>query len=415
AGKQVNLDVGGNLSLLTLQDRTDYQSHQSNSSWGISLCIPPICYGASSFSASLSRQDIDHNYQSAQGQTGIQAGQGGFNINVAQHTQLTGAAITSSAPASQNHLSTGSLGYSDLNNQQHTRASAENDSIGISFGLGAASLGSQLIDNAKNNLISNLGSGKGLPENLDQQSQTLSVISPAQITLTGKDKASQQAATELTARDAATANSTLSNSLTLQQAAELEEQLKRNAQNAQAAQVVGSILANVVGDIAASQRQAYLDAKSNKQNLEIQLAQETDPQKREHLQQQIAQQEQTLKAEQSRYEQWQDGSPAKIALHALAGYLQDRIAGGKGTAGALAGAANEALTPMVSKFIEDALLDDRTDLSKLSEEEQKSYKKNRDLQKKAYMEAAATVIGQITGGLAGGRDSAIVGGNVALN
>ncbi|NLR76983.1 hypothetical protein HF682_17605, partial [Leeia sp. IMCC25680] len=42
-------------------------------------------------------------------------------------------------------------------------------------------------------------------------------------------------------------------------------------------------------------------------------------------------------------------------------------------------------------------------------------KKNRDLQKKAYMEAAATVIGQITGGLAGGRDSAIVGGNVALN
>ncbi|NLR76986.1 hemagglutinin repeat-containing protein, partial [Leeia aquatica] len=42
AGKQVNLDVGGNLSLLTLQDRTDYQSHQSNSSWGISLCIPPI-------------------------------------------------------------------------------------------------------------------------------------------------------------------------------------------------------------------------------------------------------------------------------------------------------------------------------------------------------------------------------------
>jgi len=46
-GEQVTAEVSGNLLLESLQDRSTYQSKQSSSSVGVSLCIPPICDGVS--------------------------------------------------------------------------------------------------------------------------------------------------------------------------------------------------------------------------------------------------------------------------------------------------------------------------------------------------------------------------------
>jgi hypothetical protein len=44
-------------------------------------------------------------------QSGIQAGAGGYQLDVNGHTQLDGGAIASSAMHDRNFLSTGSLGY----------------------------------------------------------------------------------------------------------------------------------------------------------------------------------------------------------------------------------------------------------------------------------------------------------------
>jgi filamentous hemagglutinin len=99
AGDSVVFDVGGKLLIETLQDQSRYASKQSSSGFDLSLCIPPICIGAIVQSASFnaSSQKIKHAYQSAVGQSGIAAGDGGFDITVKGKTELVGAAITSRA------------------------------------------------------------------------------------------------------------------------------------------------------------------------------------------------------------------------------------------------------------------------------------------------------------------------------
>jgi hypothetical protein len=69
-----------------------------------SLCIPPLCEGVPvTGGVNYGKSSIDHNYQSATGQSGIaagdKAGAGGFDIQVAGNTDLQGGAITSTASA----------------------------------------------------------------------------------------------------------------------------------------------------------------------------------------------------------------------------------------------------------------------------------------------------------------------------
>ena len=103
AGNSVKMDVGGDLNIVTLQDKSTSASEQHSSGLNLSLCIPPLCYG-NMVSGSISKSDasFDHNYQSATGQSGIVAGNkdgsGGYTITVKGNTDLVGGAITSSAP-----------------------------------------------------------------------------------------------------------------------------------------------------------------------------------------------------------------------------------------------------------------------------------------------------------------------------
>ncbi len=64
----------------------------------------------------MSGSKIYNDYASVQQQSGIRAGDGGYNIYVGNHTQLDGAVIASSATPDKNHLSTGTLGWSDIDN-----------------------------------------------------------------------------------------------------------------------------------------------------------------------------------------------------------------------------------------------------------------------------------------------------------
>lgn len=233
AGQQVNLKVGGDLLIETLQDQSQYQSRQSSSGFSLSLCIPPICYGTPvTGSVSLSKQTIDHNYLSAIGQSGIAAGAGGFAIEVGGHSDLIGAAITGSSDAEKNSFKTGGLSFRDLINQQETKS----QSSSFGFGYSGASALATAAANAAQNVVGNLQGQGGLPKNGSEQSATRSVISPAQITITGsgdaeRDAQSRQNATTLTSRDAGTANQSLSNSLTLQQAQEVQNQFKKQQES----------------------------------------------------------------------------------------------------------------------------------------------------------------------------------------
>ncbi|RCS56441.1 hemagglutinin repeat-containing protein [Parvibium lacunae] len=386
AGDRVKLDIGRDLTLQTLQNQSDYQSSQSSSGFSLSLCIPPICYGQTvSGSLNVARSSLNHNYLSAVGQSGIAAGQGGFDINVKGHTQLTGAAITSQAAAEHNQLSTGSLASVDLTNRQQTQS--QSNSLSLSYN-GAAGGMANLTSNLSSNLLSNLAAQVGLPKNGSQSSQTQSVISPATINISGTgnaqtDAQSQAVASLLTSRDAKTANQSLTNTLSLQQVGELERQQSKQRENLQAAQIAGQALSQMIGDYAQAQQKAL-----QKQA----LAEGRDP---------------------SSVKAWGDGSTEKTLLHAISGAITAKLAGTSLAAGASAGALHEQLTPVLTQLTRELLGDgpQRPNLTGLSQAEQSAALKAYD---KAVQEhdSASKGLQTLSNTLLGVAVGAVIGNNV---
>ncbi|WP_310042825.1 hemagglutinin repeat-containing protein [Paraburkholderia caribensis] len=127
-GKQVSADIGGNLNIASVQDTTTSSAHQSSSGGGFSISQG----GGASGSFSTQHGSANGSYAAVNEQAGIQAGTGGFDINVKGNTDLKGAYIASGADASQNTLTTGTLSWSDM--QNHSEYSAS--SSGMTFGGG---------------------------------------------------------------------------------------------------------------------------------------------------------------------------------------------------------------------------------------------------------------------------------------
>nr|WP_322786961.1 hemagglutinin repeat-containing protein [Paraburkholderia ginsengisoli] len=187
SGNTVKADVGGNLTMTSPQDTSDYSNNQHNLSASASASFT-FGYGGGG-DLSIGHTSIDSTYASVNHQTGIVAGTGGFDVNVAGHTQLNGAEIASAAPAENNSLTTGSLGFSNIQNSMSYSGSTEGFSTfsGPSF--------AQTGDSASG--------------------VTQAAVSPGTITV----KSDQQNGTDSTAglsRDTANANQTVQNTFSLQ-------------------------------------------------------------------------------------------------------------------------------------------------------------------------------------------------------
>ncbi|WP_221810515.1 hemagglutinin repeat-containing protein [Enterobacillus tribolii] len=138
SGEKVVADVGRDLTLSSQQDSDYYDSTQSSVSGGVSVPIGSGLGGGLQLSGS--RDKLHSNYDSVQEQTGIYAGEGGFDITVGKHTQLDGAVIASTADESKNRLDTGTLGFSDIDN----KADFKTEHQGGSFSTGSGILGNAL-------------------------------------------------------------------------------------------------------------------------------------------------------------------------------------------------------------------------------------------------------------------------------
>ncbi len=140
AGDSVKVDVGGNLLIESLQDINVYKETGSSSGFGVSVCVPPLCYGSSSLSVSAGRTNIHSDYASVGEQSGIRAGDGGFQVNVAGDTNLKGGAITSTQTAidgGKNSFATGgTLAMSDIENSAQYDANSWNVSASVSGQIG---------------------------------------------------------------------------------------------------------------------------------------------------------------------------------------------------------------------------------------------------------------------------------------
>ncbi|MET2528007.1 hemagglutinin repeat-containing protein [Ralstonia pseudosolanacearum] len=126
-GKQVVANVGGDLNIESLQDTSTY--HTKDQSIGGSVTVG---FGFSG-SANFSQQKIDSDFASVTEQSGIKAGDRGFQVNVHGNTDLKGAVIASTDKAVQdgvNSLTTATLTQSEI----HNRAEYSASSIGIGGG-----------------------------------------------------------------------------------------------------------------------------------------------------------------------------------------------------------------------------------------------------------------------------------------
>ncbi|WP_064799202.1 VENN motif pre-toxin domain-containing protein [Serratia plymuthica] len=128
-GEKIKVDAGRDLSISSLQDTDDYHSWQKDSSAGASFTFGSMTGSAS---LSMSQTKIDSEYASVGDQSGLFAGDKGFDINVGKHTQLNGGVIASTADSIKNQLSTGTLGWDAIDNKAEYKASSSG--FGLSTG-----------------------------------------------------------------------------------------------------------------------------------------------------------------------------------------------------------------------------------------------------------------------------------------
>ena len=125
-GDRVKGGVGGSLSLETVQDEKSY--HEESHSAGISLSYD-FTHGKSGLSGGLSEENMHSHHESASSQSGIYAGNEGFDISVKDNTHLKGAVIDSKGDAGKNTLRTGTLSWEDVENKADYRLSGKGISV----------------------------------------------------------------------------------------------------------------------------------------------------------------------------------------------------------------------------------------------------------------------------------------------
>ncbi|MFT5534894.1 MAG: filamentous hemagglutinin [Candidatus Paceibacteria bacterium] len=187
-GRQVTGDIGGNLVIASRQDTSVYAGKQQSASAGITV---PIGAGQVSGNLNVSKLNSTGTFASVAEQSGLMAGDQGFNVNVANNTDLKGGVISSTDQAmrdGKNSLTTGTLTQSDI--QNYSSASVKSSGINLSSDMltqGKYGLGKAVISNGlSNSKESDASSGV-----------TRSAVQGASVTIT--DGAAQQALTGKTA------------------------------------------------------------------------------------------------------------------------------------------------------------------------------------------------------------------------
>lgn len=226
SGETVVADIGRDLTIASTQDSDHYNSKQNSVSGGAGYT-----FGAGGFSGSInvSRDKMTSDYDSVQEQSGLFAGNGGFDVTVGNHTQLDGGVIASTATADKNRLDTGTLGFSDIHNQADFKT--EHQGAGISSG---GSIGKQFAGNMANALLAG-GGNSGHAEGTTQ-------AAVSEGTLIIRDKENQKQDVADLSRDAEHANGSISSIF----------DKEKEQQRLQEVQLIGEIGSQVV-DIANTQ------------------------------------------------------------------------------------------------------------------------------------------------------------------
>ena len=200
-GKGVQADTR-NLHIESVQDTETYQSKQQNAGAQVT-----VGYGFSA-SGSYSQSKIRADHASVNEQSGIYAGEDGYQINVGNHTDLKGGIITSTQSAEdkgKNRFQTATLTHSDI--QNHSRYEGESFGLGASVAVSGKTLGQGAQNKPqdkhltsvadKNSASSSVGYGSDSQSSITKSginTQNIQITDEAaQIRLTGKTAAQTKA------------------------------------------------------------------------------------------------------------------------------------------------------------------------------------------------------------------------------
>uniref|UniRef100_UPI00356B766C VENN motif pre-toxin domain-containing protein n=1 Tax=Serratia marcescens TaxID=615 RepID=UPI00356B766C len=136
-----------------------------------------------SANVSASKDKLHSNFDSVKEQTGLFAGQGGYDVKVKEHTQLDGAVIASQADKENNRLDTGTLGWADIHNQADYSATHS----GGSFSTGGP-VGKDLLTNMAGGMLS------GANNSGHAEGTTKAGVSEGTLIVRDKDKQQQDVA-----------------------------------------------------------------------------------------------------------------------------------------------------------------------------------------------------------------------------
>ena len=329
-GKGVQADTR-NLHIESVQDTETYQSKQQNAGAQVT-----VGYGFSA-SGSYSQSKVKADHASVTEQSGIYAGEDGYQIKVRDNTDLKGGIITSGKSAEdkgKNLFQTATLTASDI--QNHSRYEGKSFGIGASVAISGESMGQnrpadsgpgiRLIDVSKGQNNNNaIGYGS---DGDSKNSTTRSGINTRNIHIT--DEAGQLARTARTAKetearihtgiDTATADQqsgSLKNRFDADKVqSELDLQRNVSQQFAPVAAQTVAWTADKLGNI-----QNYERVQIAKANLQEQLKDAQNPEQIAQLQQQIVLADQYLSDHQTEYNTWKEGGLGRAALHAGVGAL----------------------------------------------------------------------------------------------
>jgi filamentous hemagglutinin len=138
------------INIASLQDTSTYASKQA------SISVSGTYGYGSSATITGSQTSINGNYASVTEQSGLKAGDGGFQIKVKGNTDLKGAVIEASDAAikdNKNTLSTATLTTSEIHNR------SDYDALSVSVSAGTGGVGAPMALNASDKDESNTRSG----------------------------------------------------------------------------------------------------------------------------------------------------------------------------------------------------------------------------------------------------------------
>ena len=346
-----------NFNIESLQDTADYRSRQQNISAQVT-----VGYGASA-SGDYSQSKINAEHRSVSEQSGLFAGDDGFDVQVGGHTRLTGGIITSGQSAEdegKNRFQTATLTHSDI--QNYSRYEGESFGLGANVAVSGKTLGQSAQNKPQDKHLTSVADKNGASSSVgygsdgdSKNSTTRSGINTRNIHIT--DKAGQLARTGRTTKeteariytgiDTETADQhsgRLKNSFDKDAVAkeinlqrEVTQEFGKNA--AQTTAAVSDKLGNT---------QSYERYQAAKTLLEAKLQNTDSEAEKAAIRTSLGQVNAYLAENQSRYDTWKEGGIGRSILHGAAGGLTTGNLGG-----ILAGGGTSLAAPYLDKAAEN--------------------------------------------------------------